>query len=103
MTGSPRTTHHWWGHLHQIGEKLLSEVEGTELVCSGITGGTSIGQEGGRANYLCMPKDTEPEVEGMHGSMCTGLNMKVLYKEHIIIMFPVLCYVCIYVLDQLYL
>ena len=33
--------------------------QGTELVYSGITGGTWYGQEGGGANYLCMPKDPE--------------------------------------------
>ena len=34
-------------------------VEGTHLVYSGITGGTWYHQEGGGANYLCMPKDPE--------------------------------------------
>ena len=34
-------------------------VQGTELVYSGITGGTLYCQEGGGANYLCMPKDPE--------------------------------------------
>ena len=32
---------------------------GTELVYSGIAGGTNYNQRGGGANYLCMPKDPE--------------------------------------------
>ena len=41
------------------GKSSCPEVEGTELVYSGITGGTWFGQEGGGANYLCMPKIPE--------------------------------------------
>ena len=41
------------------GKSSCPEVEGTELVYSGITGGTWYSQEGGGANYLCMPKDPE--------------------------------------------
>ena len=39
------------------GKSTCPEVEGTELVYSGITGGTQHYQEGGGANHLCMPKD----------------------------------------------
>ena len=41
------------------GKSTCPQVEGTELVYSGITGGTFYNQEGGGANYLCMPKDPE--------------------------------------------
>ena len=41
------------------GKSSCPEVEGTELVYSGITGGTHYTQSGGGANYLCMPKDPE--------------------------------------------
>ena len=41
------------------GKSSCPEVEGTELVYSGITGGTFYNEEGGGANYLCMPKDPE--------------------------------------------
>ena len=41
------------------GKSSCPEVEGTELVYSGITGGSWFSQEGGGANYLCMPKDPE--------------------------------------------
>ena len=41
------------------GKSSCPEVEGTGLVYSGITGGTFYNQEGGGANYLCMPKDPE--------------------------------------------
>ena len=41
------------------GKRSCPEVAGTELVYSGITGGTFYHQRGGGANYLCMPKDPE--------------------------------------------
>ena len=41
------------------GKSSCPQVKGTELVYSGITGGTMYHQEGGGANYLCMPKDPE--------------------------------------------
>ena len=41
------------------GKSSCPQVQGTELVYSGITGGTLYCQEGGGANYLCMPKDPE--------------------------------------------
>ena len=41
------------------GKSSCPEVEGTELVYSGFTGGTWYSEEGGGANYLCMPKDPE--------------------------------------------
>ena len=41
------------------GKSTCPELEGTELVYSGITGGTLYNQPGGGANYLCMPKDPE--------------------------------------------
>ena len=41
------------------GKSMCPQVKGTELVYSGITGGTFYNQEGGGANYLCMPKDPE--------------------------------------------
>ena len=39
------------------GKSSCPIVEGTELVYSGITGGTQYNQRGGGANHLCMPKD----------------------------------------------
>ncbi len=41
------------------GKSTCPQVEGTELVYSGIAGGTFYNQQGGGANYLCMPKDPE--------------------------------------------
>ena len=41
------------------GKSSCPQVEGTELVYSGITGGSYYNKEGGGANYLCMPKDAE--------------------------------------------
>ena len=41
------------------GKSSCPQVGGTELVYSGITGGTFYNQKGGGANYLCMPKDPE--------------------------------------------
>ena len=35
------------------------QMEGTQIVYSGITGSTFFNREGGGANYLCMPKDPE--------------------------------------------
>ncbi len=41
------------------GKSTCPQVEGTELVYSGIAAGTFLTQQGGGANYLCMPKDPE--------------------------------------------
>ena len=38
------------------GKSSCPEVEGTELVYSGITGGSYFTEPGGGANHLCMPK-----------------------------------------------
>ena len=38
------------------GKSSCPQVEGTELVYSGITAGSYFNEEGGGANYLCMPK-----------------------------------------------
>ena len=45
------------------GKSTCPQVEDTEIVYSGITGGTLFSQEGGGANYLCMPKDPEYSTE----------------------------------------
>ena len=39
------------------GRSMCPQVGGTELVYSGIAGGSSYTHRGGGANYLCMPKD----------------------------------------------
>ena len=41
------------------GKSSCPQVQGTELVYSGIAGGPYFNQEGGGANHLCMPKDPE--------------------------------------------
>ena len=41
------------------GKSSCPQVEGTELVYSGITGGSYYNQRGGGANYLCMPQDPQ--------------------------------------------
>ncbi len=41
------------------GKSTCPQLEGTEMLYSGITGGTFYNQEGGGANHLCMPKDPE--------------------------------------------
>ena len=41
------------------GKSMCPQVGGTELVYSGIAGGTFYNQRGGGANYLCMPKVPE--------------------------------------------
>ena len=41
------------------GKSSYPQVKGTELVYSGITGGTFYNKAGGGANYLCIPKDPE--------------------------------------------
>ena len=41
------------------GKSSCPEVTGTELVYSGIAGGSWYNQEGGGSNYLCMPKYPE--------------------------------------------
>ncbi len=41
------------------GKSTCPQVEDTEMLYSGITGGSYFNHEGGGANYLCMPKDPE--------------------------------------------
>ena len=41
------------------GSRSCPNTTGTELVYSGIAGGTFYREEGGGANYLCMPSDPE--------------------------------------------
>ena len=41
------------------GRALSPQVKDTELVYSGITGGTYYTQPGGRTHYLCMPKNPD--------------------------------------------
>ena len=41
------------------GKSICPQAEGTQIVYSGITGGTFYSNSGGGANYLCMPKDPE--------------------------------------------
>ncbi len=41
------------------GKTSCPQTPGTEMVYSGMTGGTLYGEEGGGANYLCMPTDPE--------------------------------------------
>ena len=41
------------------GKSSCPHVEGTQIVYSGVTGGTYYNQRGSGANYLCMPKDPE--------------------------------------------
>ena len=41
------------------GKSSCPQVTGTELVYSGITGGSQHNQQGGGANHLCMPTDPE--------------------------------------------
>ncbi len=43
--------------LAKWGSRLCPTAVGTELVYSGISGGTKFNEEGGGANYLCMPTD----------------------------------------------
>ena len=89
-----------------LGKSSCPEVNDTELVYSGFTGGTDYTQSGGGANHLCMPEvpNTVPishtEVLLMDMHICMGQSIKILYREHMIIMFPVL-YV-MYLLDRLY-
>ena len=41
------------------GKSSCPQIQGTELLYSGVTGGTWYRHEGGGANYLCMPQDPE--------------------------------------------
>lgn len=41
------------------GKSTCPDVKGTQIVYSGLAGGSFFGNEGGGANYLCMPKDPE--------------------------------------------
>ena len=41
------------------GKSSCPQIQGTELLYSGITGGTWYDHTGGGANYLCMPQDPE--------------------------------------------
>ena len=51
---------HCGGTLYtRWGKSTCPQVGGTELVYSGLAGGTYYSHRGGGANYLCMPKDPE--------------------------------------------
>ena len=41
------------------GKSSCPQIQGTELLYHGITGGTYYNTTGGGANYLCMPQDPE--------------------------------------------
>ncbi len=41
------------------GKSSCAQIPGTEMLYTGIAGGTWYSQEGGGANYLCMPTDPE--------------------------------------------
>ena len=41
------------------GKSSCPQIQGTELIYSGITGGTHYTHAGGGANHLCMPHDPE--------------------------------------------
>ena len=56
----------------QVSKSSCPQVGGTELVYSGITGGTYYNQQGGGANYLCMPKDPEYSTTLTYRSGVTG-------------------------------
>ena len=52
------------------GKSTCSNIYGTEMLYSGIAGGSHIYHEGGGGNYLCMPKDPEyvlPSIPGVQG------------------------------------
>ncbi len=51
-----------WGRLE------CPSVLGTDMVYSGIAGGTHFTHEGGGANYLCLPKDAEYLKDGVPAS-----------------------------------
>ncbi len=55
-----------WGSLS------CPATAGTELVYSGISGGTKYNEEGGGANYLCMPTDPEYSTELRYSNGITG-------------------------------
>ena len=52
------------------GKSSCPQIEGTELMYSGMAGGTRYSQEGGGANLLCMPAD--PQYTLAHRSGVTG-------------------------------
>ncbi len=52
------------------GKSTCPDIPGTELLYSGIAGGTYHTHKGGGGNYLCIPKDPEyilPHAEGVRG------------------------------------
>ena len=51
------------------GKSSCPEVEGTEEVYSGITGGTQFTEPGSGANHLCMPEDPEYTLRYSSGVM----------------------------------
>ena len=80
------------------GKSSCPQIAGTELLYSGITGGTDNTAQGGGANHLCMPKVPEysPDLtyrSGVNGhSLIMVQSMNTLYKDHI--MHDVPCAVC---------
>ena len=54
------------------GSRSCPNTPGTEIVYSGIAGGTRLGEEGGGANYLCMPSDPEYSPNLKYSTGVTG-------------------------------
>ena len=87
------------------GKSSCPQIQGTELIYSGITGGTHYTHAGGGANHLCMPHDPEYSTTltyraGAQGyAYVYGSEYEALYKVHKITKYLVLCATCL--LDQL--
>ena len=61
------------------GKSMCPQVEGTDIIYSGITGGTFYTTPGGGANYLCMSKDPEySSTLRYRNNLGSGLNQAEL-------------------------
>ena len=66
------------------GKSSCPQVEGTELVYTGITGGTWYNEKGGGANYLCMPKVQENPNDYGNPEYSTSLTYRSGVNGHYI-------------------
>ena len=74
------------------GKTTCPGTPGTELVYSGLAGGSLFTYSGGGANYLCLPKTPEYLVSGNPTgySYLYVQNMNMHFLQHMITMFHVL-------------
>ena len=67
--------------IHDGGESTCPSTPGTELVYTGVTGGSWYSDPGGAANYICMPLDPEYTTQYRSGTQHYNKVWGTEYKD----------------------